>query len=141
MRDNSWGTPPTSRSIHTVFSFMSHSYRWRIILKYHIRGIPLQKRWFYPFPSIINSYFMSGIPNAIMIHKDLCCGYCPFLLRRLSVIALEACSPDGTPRLITQMLHPRHQPPAGYFCRVNADNARVRPVCWFGISHDCFLHP
>ncbi len=77
MRDNSWGTPPTSRSIHTVFSFMSHSYRWRIILKYHIRGIPFQKRWFYPFPSIINSYFMSGIPNAIMIHKDLCCGYCP----------------------------------------------------------------
>lgn len=63
------------------------------------------------------------------------------LLRHFRVIAWKACSPDSTPGSITQMLHPRLQPPAGYFCRVNADNARVRPVCRFGISHDYILHP
>ena len=29
------------------------------------------------------------------------------LLRHFRVIALKACSPDSTPRSITQMLHPR----------------------------------
>ncbi len=63
------------------------------------------------------------------------------LLQDSNVVSLKACSPDSTPRSITQMLRPRSQPPAGYFYRVNADNARVRPVCRFGISHDYILHP
>ncbi len=63
------------------------------------------------------------------------------LLRHFRVIALKACGPDSTPRSITQMLHLWFQPPAGYFYQMNADNARVRPVCRFGINHDYILHP
>ncbi|MBQ2483046.1 MAG: hypothetical protein II511_04960, partial [Bacteroidales bacterium] len=50
------------------------------------------------------------------------------------VIALKACSPDSISRVHTQMLHHCHQPPAGYFWQGNADNARLRVICWFGIS-------
>lgn len=81
------------------------------------------------------------IPNAIMVPmRTVAVVTAIRLLRHFRVIALKACSPDSTPGSITQMLHPRFQPPAGYFYRVNADNARVRPVCRFGISHGHVLH-
>ena len=37
------------------------------------------------------------------------------------------------------MPHHCHQPPAGYFWQGNADNARLRVICRFGISHGVFL--
>lgn len=81
------------------------------------------------------------IPNAIMVPMRTVAVVTAIRpLRHFRVIAWKACSPDSTPRPITQMLRPRFQPPAGYFYRVNADNARVRPVCRFGISHDYVLH-
>ena len=53
-------------------------------------------------------YFISWLPNAIMVlMRTIAVVAAVFLLQHSIVIALEACSPDSTPRSMTQMLHPQ----------------------------------
>lgn len=68
----------------------------------------LQECWPILSSSIQNSYFILDIPNAIMVPmRTVAVATAIHLLRHFKVIALKACSPDSTPRSMTQMLHPR----------------------------------
>lgn len=54
------------------------------------------------------SYFMSRLPDAIMVPmRTVAVVTAVHLLQHLRVIAPKACSPDSTPKSMTQMLHPQ----------------------------------